>query len=203
MRFTARSLLSLARSAVRLLGSPPQEAPPRTTSRKGAGARRSGGSAGPRPAPPRAGSRTAGAGPGAGAGAAETTRYPGDYEGAVRPVYSPHPDGVPDPGEVVWTWVPYEEDPTQGKDRPVLLIGRSGDYLLALMMTTRDRSNAGRTDPDYVDVGSGAWDRQGRPSEVKVDRVLRIRPADIRRDGAVLEEAMFSRVADALARRRR
>src|SRR3954468_725955 len=50
---------------------------------------------------------------------------------AVRPVvpslrrlgYAPKADGRPDPGEVVWAWVPYEEDPTQGKDRPVLVIG--------------------------------------------------------------------------------
>ena len=27
-----------------------------------------------------------------------------------------------DPGEVVWGWVPYEDDPAQGKDRPVLLL---------------------------------------------------------------------------------
>ena len=66
------------------------------------------------------------------------------------------------------------------------------------MMTTRDRNNAERTDPAYVDVGSGAWDRQGRPSEVRVDRVLRIRPEDIRRIGAVLPEDRFDRVARAL-----
>ena len=40
--------------------------------------------------------------------------------------YSPSLDGDADPGEVVWTWVPYEEDPTQGKDRPVVIIGRRG-----------------------------------------------------------------------------
>ncbi|GAB5080487.1 hypothetical protein ARTHROSP310_36360 [Arthrobacter sp. AD-310] len=28
------------------------------------------------------------------------------------------PDGEPDPGEVVWTWVPYQEDHGRGKDRP-------------------------------------------------------------------------------------
>ena len=56
--------------------------------------------------------------------------------------YEPVADGQPDPGEVVWAWVPYEEDPSQGKDRPVLLIGhtegithldpkRDGRYLLS------------------------------------------------------------------------
>ena len=36
--------------------------------------------------------------------------YPGDFTGTLRPVYAPSPDGLPDPGEIVWTWVPYEED---------------------------------------------------------------------------------------------
>ena len=40
--------------------------------------------------------------------------------------YSPNPDGKPDPGEIVWTWVPFQEDSSKGKDRPVLLIGRDG-----------------------------------------------------------------------------
>ncbi|HSO64208.1 MAG TPA: type II toxin-antitoxin system PemK/MazF family toxin, partial [Ornithinibacter sp.] len=44
------------------------------------------------------------------------TAYPGDFTGALTPVYAPRPDGEPDPGEVVWTWVPYEEDHAQGKD---------------------------------------------------------------------------------------
>ena len=39
--------------------------------------------------------------------------------------YAPEPDGQPDPGEVVWGWVPFEDDPSQGKDRPVLLVGRT------------------------------------------------------------------------------
>jgi len=26
--------------------------------------------------------------------------------------YAPERDGQPDPGEVVWAWVPYEDDPS-------------------------------------------------------------------------------------------
>ena len=37
--------------------------------------------------------------------------------------YRPRRDGEPDPGEVVWAWVPFEDDPQQGKDRPVLVLG--------------------------------------------------------------------------------
>ena len=38
----------------------------------------------------------------------------------------PERDGEPDPGEVVWAWVPYEDDPSQGKDRPVLVLEPTG-----------------------------------------------------------------------------
>ncbi|MUK03319.1 type II toxin-antitoxin system PemK/MazF family toxin, partial [Vibrio cholerae] len=112
--------------------------------------------------------------------------------------YSPSSDGRPDPGEIVWTWVPYEDDPTRGKDRPVLLVGRDGARLLGLMMTSRDRNNARDHDSRYVDIGTGAWDRQGRPSEVRVDRLLTIDPADIRREGAVLPRSRFEQVVEAL-----
>ena len=129
----------------------------------------------------------------AGPGAA----YAGDVRGKATPLYAPSPDGAPDPGEVVWAWVPYEDDYSQGKDRPVLLIGRNGSRLLALMMTSRDRNNSRESDPDYVDVGTGSWDAQGRPSEVKLDRVLQLDPATVRRQGAVLPPAAFERVRKA------
>ncbi|MHA7282795.1 type II toxin-antitoxin system PemK/MazF family toxin [Arthrobacter sp. TMS2-4] len=112
--------------------------------------------------------------------------------------YSPTADGRPDPGEIVWTWVPYEDDPSQGKDRPVLLVGREGEVLLGLMLTSRDRNNARDHDEHYVDIGTGAWDRQGRPSEVKVNRLLRIRPDDIRREGAVLPRRRYGEVLAAV-----
>ncbi|BAS12120.1 hypothetical protein AHiyo8_04230 [Arthrobacter sp. Hiyo8] len=112
----------------------------------------------------------------------------------MAPRYCPNPDGKPDPGEIVWSWVPYEEDYSQGKDRPVLLIGHDGAWLLGLMLTSKDHDNGRRSD-DYVDIGTGSWDPQGRPSEVKVDRVVRINPADVRREGAVLDKRAFQVVA--------
>ncbi len=95
--------------------------------------------------------------------------------------YSPCLDGDPDPGEVVWTWVPYEEDPSQGKDRPVAIIGRRGAHLLGVPLTSKRHDNEVQ-----VPVGSGSWDREGRPSYAKVERVLDIVPGNVRREGAVL-----------------
>lgn len=130
--------------------------------------------------------------------------YPGDYDGAVRASYSPRPDGAPDPGEIVWTWVPYEEDATQGKDRPVLLVGRDGPWLLGLQLTSRDHdldaAQEARHGRYWMDIGSGPWDRRRRPSEVRLDRVIRVDPGAVRREGAVLDRHVFDRVAEAMAR---
>ncbi len=90
--------------------------------------------------------------------------------------YAPEIDGEPDPGEVVWGWVPYEDDPAQGKDRPVLLIGRSGEQWLGLMLTSKDHDRDAEDEARYgrhwMDVGTGGWDQEGRPSEVRLDRLL-------------------------------
>jgi PemK-like, MazF-like toxin of type II toxin-antitoxin system len=127
--------------------------------------------------------------------------YPGDFRGRFDLRYAPQPDGEPDPGEVVWAWVPYEEDHTRGKDRPVLVVGRSGGYLLGLMLTSKDRVPASAVSKDYVDLGPGAWDRQGRPSEARLDRILQLRPDSVRREGAVLDRKRFEQAAAGLRRR--
>lgn len=120
-------------------------------------------------------------------------------DAGLEVTYSPHfDDGRPDPGEVVWTWVPYEDDPTRGKDRPVLVVGWEGDYLLALMLTSkdhdRDAEDEARWGRYWVDIGTGSWDSRGRPSEVRVDIVLRLDPAAVRREGAVLDRSCFDAV---------
>lgn len=111
----------------------------------------------------------------------------------VRIEYTPSMDGDPDPGEIVWSWVPYEEDPTLGKDRPVVIIGRRGTMLSGVALTTK------RRDGD-VDVGTGAWDPRNRPSYAKVARLLDIDAEAVRREGAVLGRRRFDAVVEAVDR---
>lgn len=117
-------------------------------------------------------------------------------------VYAPDPDGAADPGEVVWTWVPYEEDATRGKDRPVLVLARVGGRLVVAQMTSkdhdRDAAQEARWGRHWYDVGTGAWDSRGRPSEVRLDRLLLVEDSAVRREGATLSRAVYEGAVTAL-----
>lgn len=170
-------------------------------SRQG-GARTSGSSA-PKPSAPKSSTAKSSApkpSAPASTGASDGSDYPGDYRDMINFEYSPSLDGDADPGEIVWTWVPFEEDHSQGKDRPVLLVGRDGEYLLALMMTSKDHNNREHADSNYLDIGSGPWDPQGRASEVKLNRVIRVRPDAMRREGAIMPEDTFRLIERAWTR---
>ena len=116
--------------------------------------------------------------------------------------YQPIMDGDADPGEVVWTWVPYQEDASVGKDRPAVVIGAQGEGVYILQLTSKDHTReaaqeaaAGRY---WFDIGTGAWDSKGRPSEVRLDRALWVKATDVRREGSILPEVTWRRIVDAL-----
>mgnify|MGYP000978654428 CR=1 FL=1 len=167
------------------------------------GEARTSGSSAPKPSAPKPSSAKSSApkpSAPASTGASNGSDYPGDYRDMINFEYSPSLDGDADPGEIVWTWVPFEEDHSQGKDRPVLLVGRDGEYLLALMMTSKDHNNREHADSNYLDIGSGPWDPQGRASEVKLNRVIRVRPDAMRREGAIMPEDTFRLIERAWTR---
>ncbi|MFN2523574.1 MAG: type II toxin-antitoxin system PemK/MazF family toxin [Mycobacteriales bacterium] len=93
----------------------------------------------------------------------------------------------------------YEDDPSSSKDRPVLVVGRRDAYtVLALMLS----SQAKRDGQDgWLALGAGSWDARGRPSWVRLDRVLELADDSIRREGAVLDRSQFDRVAALLRER--
>ena len=123
--------------------------------------------------------------------------------------YAPEADGQPDPGEVVWAWVPYEEDPSTGKARPVLVIGlrtstgsaASGTTVLALPLTSidhdRDAAQEAEEGRYWMDVGTGDWDRERRPSEVRLNRLLSLDAGAVRREGAALDPQTYAAVVEA------
>jgi hypothetical protein len=115
-----------------------------------------------------------------------------------RTEYAPRSDGRPDPGEVVWTWVAYEDDPSRGKDRPVLVLARNQGELICLQLTSKDHDRDAAQEASrgrhWTDIGFGGWDRERRPSEVRLDKLLRVREAAVRREGAALDRTVFDRV---------
>lgn len=116
----------------------------------------------------------------------------------LRITYAPDRDGDPDAGEIVWTWVPYAENDGRGKDRPVLVIGReSADRVFVVRLTSKAHDG----DRDFLPIGSGEWDSQGRPSWVDIEQVYSVHAQGMRREAAALDLDRFTRVAAALHKR--
>lgn len=117
---------------------------------------------------------------------------------SLRVSYDPQRDGAPDAGEVIWTWVPYAENDGRGKDRPVLVIGReSRERVYAVKLTSKPRDG----ERDFLSIGAGPWDSQGRESWVDVDQLYSVHVDGMRREAAVLDRDRFDRVAALLVRR--
>jgi hypothetical protein len=121
------------------------------------------------------------------------------FPGAVDLAYAPERDGDPDPGEVVWCWVPYEEDPHQGKDRPVVAIGHArapgaeGD-LVVLMLSSQPHD-----DDSWFTIGAGDWDDERRTSAARLDRPLAVAPDAVRREGGTVSRDRFDALLSAAA----
>jgi hypothetical protein len=116
----------------------------------------------------------------------------------LRIAYAPQNDGDPDAGEVIWTWIPYAERDGRGKDRPVLVIGRrDSESVYALKLTSKSHDG----DRDFVPLGPGPWDAQGRPSWLDIDQVYVVHRDGMRREAAALDPDRFARVAQLLHQR--
>ncbi|GHB23957.1 type II toxin-antitoxin system PemK/MazF family toxin [Streptomyces chryseus] len=131
-------------------------------------------------------------------GPAATTEADPRTTGPVRTSYAPDRDGDPDPGEIVWTWVPYEENDGRGKDRPVLVVAReAAGTLLAVRLSSKPHDR----DREWAAIGSGPWDARGRESWVDLDRVLRVHEDGMRREACALDRPRFDRIARRLRER--
>ncbi len=128
----------------------------------------------------------------------ETVRVDPDRVDDVAVQYAPEKDGAPDAGEIIWTWVPYEENDGRGKDRPVLVIGRqTASRVYAVRMTSKAHDG----DRDFLTIGTGAWDSQGRESWVDIEQLYSVHEHGMRREAAILDRSRFDRVASALQAR--
>jgi predicted ABC-type ATPase len=118
--------------------------------------------------------------------------------GGVKVTYDPkHPDGGPDPGEIVWAKIPFEDDPTQSKDRPVLVIGRvnGSTTFAAVQLTSQIKGRKWE-----LPIGSGSWDRSGKPSALNLSRIVQVGIDNFRREGSVFDRQKFDAVIDRLSK---
>ncbi|MEV6396050.1 type II toxin-antitoxin system PemK/MazF family toxin [Streptomyces sp. NPDC051907] len=135
--------------------------------------------------------------PGSSGPAATVEAHP-DEVGPVRTSYAPDRDGDPDPGEIVWTWVPFEENDGRGKDRPVLVVAHEeAGTLLAVQLSSKRHDQ----DREWAPIGAGDWDRAGRESWVDLDRVLRVHEEGMRREACALDRPRFDAVVRRLKER--
>lgn len=115
----------------------------------------------------------------------------------VNVTYDPdYPDGGPDPGEIVWAKIPFEDDPSQTKDRPVLVIGRvnGSTTLAAVQLTSKIKGRKWE-----LPIGSGSWDKSGRPSALNLSRIVQISADNYRREGSVVREEAFKSIVGRLS----
>ncbi|MCS4485268.1 type II toxin-antitoxin system PemK/MazF family toxin [Gleimia sp. 6138-11-ORH1] len=123
-------------------------------------------------------------------------------EGAALPEFSYQPshNGDADPGEVVWAWVPFEDDPSVGKDRPVLVLAKYDGGFICAQMTSKNHEDFKETrwGRRWMDIGTGDWDRQRRNSEVRLDRFVFVPAGSVRREGGRVSEKVYSQVVDAI-----
>ena len=132
--------------------------------------------------------------------------YPGDYKGLPTLTFDPHPGDLPDPGEVVWAWIPFEDDFSVGKDRPTLIISREPGtkWLLGLPLSSVDHDadlhQEAKQHRYWENIGRGVWDAKGRESFVRLDRIVRVDPKRVRRIGGAVTEEIFWAVAAGLRR---
>lgn len=131
-------------------------------------------------------------------GATATIEIAPPAAAGLRITYAPSRDGDPDAGEVIWTWVPYAEHDGRGKDRPVLVIGRqSAGRVFAVRLTGKSHEG----DRDFLSIGAGPWDSQGRPSWIDIDQVYSVHAEGMRREASELDLKRFTIVAQALQQR--
>ena len=62
-------------------------------------------------------------------------------------------------------------------------------------LTSKDHQDDRYAD-EWVDVGTGPWDRQGRPSQANASRLLRYKPGEVRREGGTLPRDRFDAVVE-------
>ncbi|MDQ0713682.1 hypothetical protein QFZ55_003134 [Streptomyces luteogriseus] len=100
------------------------------------------------------------------------------------------PEGRPQPAEIWWADVPYEDE-TRTKDRPCLVLAVRGERATVAKITTRFRDE--RTGVIPLPPGS-VGDTQGRASFLETDELREVPVWGFRRRVGVVDPALWDQV---------
>ncbi|POX40811.1 transcriptional modulator of MazE/toxin, MazF [Streptomyces sp. Ru73] len=127
-------------------------------------------------------------GRGGGRGTAPESRRPGDRPVRTRPGGGRR--GVPEPGEIWWAMVPFE-DSAGKKDRPCLVLAVRGGSARVAKITSRHHAER----PGVIPLPPGTvGDARGRPSFLETDELRDVALADFRRRAGTADPRLWDRV---------
>lgn len=120
-----------------------------------------------------------------------------DTDDLARPIiYSPDIDGHAEAGEIIWLWVPVDGPSKPPAERAMLVIGETRyQELLGLLISSDGRHDG---DQNWLSIGPGQWNESGAQSWVRIDKVIQVPEHAVRRQGILLPERRFDRIARAL-----
>ena len=79
------------------------------------------------------------------------------------------------PWEIWWAYVSFEDDASQGKERPVLVLEDGVVYVIALMITSHEQRNV------FGEYDVTKWQSAGlkTPSTIRLSRRLKLEESDL------------------------
>lgn len=114
-------------------------------------------------------------------------------------IYSHDIDGHAEAGEIVWLWVPVDGPSKPPAERAMLVIGQTRfQELLGLLISAEGDHGE---DHNWLSIGPGQWNETGEQGWVRLDKVIKVPEHDVRRQGILLPERRFDRIARAMGKR--
>ncbi|VEH09218.1 PemK-like protein [Corynebacterium kutscheri] len=104
--------------------------------------------------------------------------------------YAPDMDGQVDPGEIVWFIAPVDKH--SGEERAMVVIARTGDTVYGLLISANAHHDKEET---WLDIGAGPWNKKGHNAWVRLDKVITVPETSLRREGSVIPQQRFDRIA--------
>lgn len=113
--------------------------------------------------------------------------------------YAPDIDGQVEAGEIAWLWVPAYGPENPPAERAMVVVGRANrEDVLGLLISPEQCHDE---EQNWLAIGPGGWNPSGETCWVRVDKLIQVPEHSVRRQGVLLPEARFDRIARVLRTR--